>query len=191
MIQTYLFFLSSLLFVTYNSQGQNIVVKPYLQDVEPTSLYIMWETDGSGLGFVDWGTSPFNLTQTTNSSQNLGAGSSQIHTAFINGLNPNTKYYYQIRTATNQLSFVYNFKTVPTKDSEAPIRLLAMSDMQRDGSNPNKFKEMIEQGSIPVLQSSGVLDLSEQVDAILIPGDLVATGGVYSEWEDYFFYSIR
>ena len=171
----------------FNIQAQNIVVKPYPQDVETTSLYLLWETDNSGISYIDWGNSPFSLTQTFTSTSISGSGNSRIHTVFVTGLSPDTKYYYQVRTGTGQTSLVYPIRTIPSKNSEKSSRLVAISDMQRDGGNPNKFEEIVEQGIVPVLQNQGSGDLPDLVNALLIPGDLVATGGIYSEWADFFF----
>ncbi len=167
--------------------AQNIVVKPYLQDVEPTSLFIMWETDNSGAGEIEWGVDPFNLNQTFTSTSTSGSGNSRIHQVQLSGLNAATKYYYRVKMQNGQTSYVYNCKTLALQNAESATRLVAMSDMQRDGGNPNKFQEIVEDGVVDFLLNNYTGDISELIDALLIPGDLVPTGGFYSEWEDYFF----
>jgi hypothetical protein len=60
-----------------------------------------------------------------------------------------------------------------------------MSDMQRDGSRPDVFETIVDNGVIPIANSNytnGIDDL----EAILIPGDLVATGS-YNSWRNDFF----
>ncbi len=176
-----------LFFSTNPNFGQSIVVNPYPQNVEPTSIYIMWETDDSGQGTVEWGTTPFNLNNTATSSSITGSGSSRIHTAQITGLTPDSKYYYKVLTASGISTNLYNVRTAPVKNSEKSIRFVAMSDMQRDFLNGNVFNDIVQNGVIPTIQGSNPGDLSDKLDAILIPGDLVPTGGSYSQWEDYFF----
>ncbi len=179
---------SFLFVVFFQSVGaQSIVVKPYIQNVSPTQAYIMWETDDNGQGTVVWGLTPFSLTNTTISTSQNGSGNSRIHTALIPGLTPSTKYYYRVRTASGNTTIVYNFKSSPTKASEESIRLVAMSDMQRDFSNTNVFKDLIEKGVIPTIKDQNNSELSELVDGLIIPGDLVPTGGIYQDWENYFF----
>ncbi len=166
--------------------AQNIVIQPYLQNAEPSSMVIMWETDDIGSGFVDWGTSPFSLINTTQSLSQTGSGASLIHTAQITGLQAASKYYYKVRTNSGELSALYHFQTPPEKSSESTVQLIAISDMQRDNGNPDVYREITEEGLMPIIFSEIDTVLSE-LDAILIPGDLVATGGSYSQWQDHFF----
>lgn len=174
-----------LVFTSLVIQSQNIIVDPYLQDGSPTSMLIMWETDATNDCFVDWGTDAFSLNNTVTSTSMSSDGSNRIHTASITGLNENTKYYYKVRTTTGEITPLYTFNTHPTKSSEANINLVAMSDMQRDGSNPNVFQTIVDSGVIPISIANftnGVDDL----EAILIPGDLVVTGS-YNSWRNDFF----
>lgn len=167
------------------SFSQTIVVTPYLQNGSPTSMTIMWETDSSNDGYVDWGTSSATLSNTVTSTSISGEGSNRIHTAVITGLSDNTKYFYQVRTTTGTTSATYFFKTHPTKTSETSLNLVAMSDMQRDNSNPNVFETIINSGIIPVANANYPNGM-EDIEAILIPGDLVATG-TYSSWRNTYF----
>lgn len=168
------------------SYTQEIVVKPYLQNVSTTDIKIMWEADNVGIGKINWGDSPFNLNNETLSISNLGNGTSQIHVAHITGLTPNKKYYYQAVMEEGQESNLYTFSTISLTSDEMSTQFMAISDMQRDGSKPNKFNEIIEAGIISKFleeESSSLNDL----EGVLIPGDLVVTGGNYSQWEDHFF----
>lgn len=167
------------------SQAQNILVTPYLQNGSPNDMSIMWETDTANAGFVDWGNDAFTLTNTVTSTSITSDGSNQIHTATISSLSPNTKYYYKVRTTTGNLSALYTFNTHPTKTSETSINLVAMSDMQSDSSNPNVFETIIDNGIIPVANANYANGM-EDIEAILIPGDLVASGS-YSSWRNTFF----
>lgn len=162
--------------------SQSIVVTPYLQNASPTSMTIMWETDGANNGYVDWGSSAATLTNTVTSTTINGEGVNRIHTAVITGLNADTKYFYEARTSTGVTSSTYFFKTHPTKTSETSLNLVAMSDMQYDISNPNVYQTIINSGIIPVANANYPNGM-EDIEAILIPGDLVATG-TYSAWRN-------
>ena len=162
--------------------SQNFVVTPYLQNGSPTSMTILWETDDPNDGYVDWGMTAATLTNAVTSTSISGQGSNRIHTALITGLSDDTKYFYQARTSTGVVSATYFLKTHPTKDSETPLNIVAMSDMQRDNSNPNVFETIINSGIIPVANANYPNGM-EDIEAILIPGDLVATGS-YSSWRD-------
>ena len=173
-----------LLCLGFSIHAQNIIVKPYLQNGNPTDMSIMWETDADNDGFVDWGTDAFTLTNTVTSTSIASDGSNRIHTATISGLAADTKYYYRVRTTTGELSLVYTLKTHPTKTSETSSNFVAMSDMQRDGSSPNVFETIIDAGIIPVATANYPNGM-EDIEAILIPGDLVATSS-YSSWRNTF-----
>ncbi len=175
-----------LIFYTIASTSQTIIVKPYLQDATPASIVIMWETDVAVTGKVKWGESPFALIDSVPSVTHTGSGSTEIHTANLNSLSAQTKYYYRVELASGTASALYHFRTPSLAEDEKTVRLMAISDMQRDGSNPNKFHEIVNQGIIPVVQSIIDTSLSE-LDAVLIPGDLVVTGGNYGQWKDHFF----
>ena len=82
---------------------------------------------------------PF-LTETASGFSFSNYGNSKIHTVELNNLIPNTRYYYRIIVGNYEsYSDLYNFINPPDPFSETQFRILAMSDMQRDGSNPNKF----------------------------------------------------
>lgn len=166
--------------------SQSIIVKPYLQNASPTQITIMWEVDETGTGSVFIGDTPFDQNIEYESTSVLGNGSTQIHTAVIDGLSHQRKYYYKIVMEDLTESLVYNFVTPPTVESNTTVQLVAMSDMQRDGSHPNKFNEIVEDGIISIITSQSGSSLTD-LEAVLIPGDLVPTGGSYNHWKDYFF----
>jgi len=170
------------IFCSISAFSQTIVVAPYLQNGSPTSMTIMWETDASNNGFVDWGTAAGMLSNTVTSTSISSEGSNRIHTAKITGLIDDSKYYYQARTLTGEVSATYFFKTHPTKTSETSLNIVAMSDMQQDNSNPNVFETIINSGIIPVANANYPNGM-EDIEAILIPGDLVAAG-TYSSWRN-------
>ena len=124
----------------------NLIVEPYLQDATPNSIYVLWETDENTESVVEWGMYIF-LTEITIGNSISNYGSSRIHTVQLTGLEPETRYYYRVVYDGNY-SEVYNFITPPLPSSENSFRIIAMSDMQRDSSNPNKFNEIIHDGII-------------------------------------------
>ena len=170
------------LFLSLSGYSQTFVVAPYLQNGSSTSMKIMWETDSPNDGYVDWGNSAATLTNTVTSTSIAGEGNNRIHTAVVSGLNDDTKYFYQARTSTGATSATYFFKTHPTKFSETSLNIVAMSDMQRDNSNPNVFETIINSGIIPIANANYPNGL-EDIEAILVPGDLVAQG-TYSSWRN-------
>jgi len=179
------FLFISFLFAISSLIGQNINVGPYLQNAEPSSITIMWETSSGNESTVEWGTS----NTLGNSSSGVfisGNGLSRIHTTMLSGLESNTKYYYKVIT-NNAQSDIFDFVTPPLPNSEAPVNLVSMSDMQQDWQHTNVFEDIINDELIPFVNNRFDNDLSTDIAYVFIPGDLVATGSNYSSWESTFF----
>ena len=179
------FLFISFLFAISSLIGQNINVGPYLQNAEPSSITIMWETSSGNESTVEWGTS----NTLGNSSSGVfisGNGLSRIHTTMLSGLESNTKYYYKVIT-NNAQSDIFDFVTPPLPNSEAPVNLVSMSDMQQDWQHTNVFEDIINDELIPFVNNRFGNDLSTDIAYVFIPGDLVATGSNYSSWESTFF----
>lgn len=165
--------------------SQNMVVKPYLQNAEPTSIHIMWETSSNNSSTVEFGTTT-SLGTTTIGTAFTGSGASYVHDVELTGLQPATKYYYKAVTGTLESS-VYHFITPPLKSSEASFNLVAMSDMQQDWLHPSVFNDIVDDNLIPYINQEYGSDLAEQLGYFIVPGDLVQTGSIYSSWASTFF----
>ena len=165
----------------------DLVVEPYLQDATPTSMTILWETDSASESIVEWGLAVF-LTESTSGYSFTNYGNYTIHTVELTDLTPNTRYYYRVVVGNYEsYSDVYDFITPPEPSSEASFRIVAMSDMQRDNSNPNKFNEVIHDGVIDYLSDEYSDDLAAELAMVLITGDLVDNGNSYYQWQNHFF----
>lgn len=167
-------------------QAQSLLISPYLQDVEPNSAKIMWESSGGMNHSVEWGLNQGNLNQTSSASSITSQGSNLINTAQLSGLAANTRYYYRV-VSDNEVSLVFDFITAPTKSSDQSFNLIAMSDMQRDGSNPEVFGDLVSNGIIAYFEQEFNADLPANLGFVMIPGDLVVNGNTYSQWKNHFF----
>ena len=165
--------------------SQNIVVKPYLQNAEPTSMHVMWETSTAGASEVQYGTTTA-LGTSVQATLATGFGVSRVCDAHLTGLQPATKYYYKAVTNLTESS-VYHFRTPPLKDSEASFNIVAMSDMQQWGSYPTVFKDIVDDNLIPYIEQNYGNDLSEHLGYFAVPGDLVDVGAFYNTWASTFF----
>lgn len=172
--------LVSSLFLASTAWSQAFVVRPFLQDAEPTSIRIVWEAGGLGTCYVDWG--PDEALGTTINSGGVSSPGGAMHDVLIDGLLPDTPYFYAV-TAGGETTEVARFRTPPPTDSEADFTFVAMSDMQKSGSDPDIFDEVIHQG---VLDYFGGVT-SDEIALVLIPGDLVVNGNSYGQWANDFF----
>ncbi len=165
--------------------AQTIVVQPYLQDAEPTSMVIMWETDNNDSSAVEYGTTP-SLGSILGGTAVTGNGTSRIHTVPLMGLTPATRYYYKAVTGTVE-SAIYEFNTPALQSAETTTGIVAMSDMQQDLSHPTKFFEVIHDGVLQYMTDSVAGDLPDNLQMVIMPGDLVDNGTVYAQWEQTYF----
>lgn len=178
-------FLFSLFVFSTPSYSQSLVVKPYLQNAEPTSMHVMWEISTAVASEVQFGTTT-GLGTTVQATLATGLGVSRICDAQLTGLQPATKYYYKVVSGNTQ-SDVYHFKTPPLKSSEAAFNIVAMSDMQQDWSHPTVFNDIVDDNLIPYVSQNYGNDIAEHLGYFIVPGDLVQTGSVYSSWASTFF----
>jgi acid phosphatase type 7 len=165
----------------------NLIVEPYLQNATPHSINILWETDSESQTIVEWGLSSF-LTESTIGISSSNYGNSKIHNVELVNLNPDTRYYYRVVVGNYEsYSELHDFITPPEASSEESFKIIAMSDMQRDASNPNKFDEIIHDGIIDYISEQHSDDLADELALVLVTGDLVVTGTSYYQWQDHFF----
>lgn len=59
--------------------------------------------------------------------------------------------------------------------------------MQQDGSNPTVFDQICNDGIIPYISANYSNDIPKELAFVMIPGDLVDNGLVYSQWANTFF----
>jgi MYXO-CTERM domain-containing protein len=167
--------------------AQTLLVAPYLQSATPEGIWVMWETDEGETSVVEWGADE-TLGERVTAPSRVGFAGTRIHEAELTGLEPNTVYYYRASTGGGALvSDVASFRTPPAADSEAPLRLVAMSDMQQDGRHPEKWGEVIEEGVLAWVDEELGGALHDALSMVLLAGDLVDDGTVHEEWTEQFF----
>lgn len=99
---------------------------PYLQLGTPTSMVVRWRTDVAEDSRVRWGT-----TQGSLSSSEDDATVTTEHSVTIDGLTPNTVYYYEVGSTTTPLAgddVDHFFKTAPATGDSVPTRIWAIGD---------------------------------------------------------------
>lgn len=178
-----LFFLQ--VFFSFNIFGQQISVQPWLQDAEPNRITIMWETIGGEESWVNWGLTD-SLGQWTEGFSEAIEDDSYIHTVHLEGLAPATRYYYRVQTDT-ALSPIYHFISPPETSAESGFRIIAMSDMQNYDPLPVRYHQIVHEGVIQYIEQHYGADLSEHLQMLLFPGDLVQVGSQHYRWVEEFF----
>ncbi|WP_154852172.1 fibronectin type III domain-containing protein [Cyclobacterium xiamenense] len=172
--------------LSFQSLAQTLEIKPYLQDVEPNSAIVMWQTSEGEESIVEWGTSPELGESASGTSEAINYDDARVHTVKITGLERFTEYYYRVRTG-NARSDIFQFKTPPFSSDGKDFKIVAMSDMQYDYNQPDKFREVLNEGVIGYLEKEFGGSLPDNLAMVLIPGDLVENGAKFYQWKDHFF----
>jgi hypothetical protein len=162
------------------------LVNPYLQDAEPNSIKIMWETTYGDQSIVEYGTTATLGHKATGIAFDVNFSHSRIHEVKLKELKRFTEYYYRVKTG-ELVSDIYQFKTPPFPSDNESFNIIAMSDMQKDSNNPDKFLEVVNDGIIQYLRKEFNATLPNNLAMVLIPGDLVDNGTEYEEWKNDFF----
>ncbi|UYV14065.1 MAG: fibronectin type III domain-containing protein [Phycisphaera sp.] len=163
-------------------------VGPFLQDAKPTSIWIVWETEGPSPSEVRWGKGDV-LEHTARGSSIPSQGQARIHHVPLLGLEPGASYRYRVRVPGTQ---TYQFRAPMPPGSGEPFKFVVYSDTQA-GPVPNRHTTVINDGVIRFVRENfghadgGAFELSEHLAFSLIPGDLVNAGSNYNEWKEQFF----
>lgn len=181
----FLFLMMTLTGYVENLQAQTILVQPYLQNATPSSIVIMWETNVNTETILQYGLTT-SLGSSVTGSVITTLGNTQLHTANLTGLNAATRYYYRAKTGTWQ-SAIYNFVTPPLSTSEQSFNIVLMSDMQKDGGNPNIFSNLINTSLLPYITSTYGAPLNDHLQMAVLPGDVVDAGNDYQQYKNDFF----
>lgn len=177
-----------LLILPLAAAAQSFEVEPYLQLVEQESVWVLWETNTSAPSVVEFGLSS-ELGSTAEGSAADVSGGGWVHEVQLPELTPNTRYYYRV-TSGDAVSDVRHFVTAPERGTLEQFRLVAMSDMQHDGSNPDVFAQVVSDGILALFAERFDADLTDVVAMTLIPGDLVENGNQRDDWTDQFWPAI-
>lgn len=183
--QLFIFFLACTSLLSAQ-KGPEILVQPFLQDAEPNSITIKWETSSGEESIVEWGTTEKLGKKSEGIVYDINFSDSRIHEVELTGLKRFTEYYYRVKTG-KITSDVYQFKTPPFAGDQESFNMVAMSDMQYDDQHPNKFSEVVNEGVLQYLRKEYGGKLPDNLAMVLIPGDLVENGAKYHQWKEHFF----
>ena len=145
-----------------------LYIAPYLQNVSPDGITVMWETTEPVAGTVEYGRNGSFDRQAHESGQN------KIHEIRISGLEPGETYDYRVRYGETTLPAA-SFTTAPPPGAEN-WRFVVYGDNR---SNPATHARNVKQ----------IMKLKPGI--ILNTGDLVAQGSRYEQWKPQYFDPLR
>jgi hypothetical protein len=107
------------------SQAQTITRGPYLQQGTPNSIVVRWRTSVATTSRVRYGTTPGNFTTIVSDPV-----STTEHVVSVPGLQPLTRYYYEVGTGTAFFVGDANdfFETAPAVGTAVPTRIWVIGD---------------------------------------------------------------
>jgi calcineurin-like phosphoesterase family protein/purple acid phosphatase-like protein/fibronectin type III domain protein len=107
------------------SQAQTITRGPYIQQGTPNSIVVRWRTSVATTSRVRYGTSPGNFTTIVSDPV-----STSEHVVNVTGLQPLTRYWYEVGTGTAFFVGDANdfFETAPAVGVAMPTRVWVIGD---------------------------------------------------------------
>ena len=148
--------------------GGELYLWPYLQNVTPTSITVMWETTGVTVGTVDFGENDRFDRHAKDSAART------IHEVHLTGLDPATSYSYRVGFGDRVLPPA-SFTTAPPPGTPN-WRMVVYGDNR---SNPATHARNVEQ----------IMKLDPGL--VINSGDLVAAGPRYEQWKTQYFDPLR
>lgn len=148
-------------------------ISPYLQTPTANSIWVSWKTASGTESRVEFGQAQDQLTQVVNGSvQQLGANY-LYHSAQLTGLQPDTFYYYRVKTGTTT-SAVARFKTQPLPGAQnGHFRILVMGDNQIIADN--RYERLVRAARAK-LESMYSQPIEAAVNMVVNVGDQVDVG---------------
>ena len=186
--KTTAFWIIFLVFYGLQAQKETIVIQiqPYLQNAEPRAITVMWQTNRGEESVVEYGLTPKLGKKTDGVALDVSFTDVRVHKVRLEGLKRFTTYYYRVQTGKAK-STILQFKTPPFVEDQENFSILAMSDMQFDHKEPEKFYEIVNQGILPYFKKRKGKELQDNIAMVLISGDLVENGASFHQWKDHFF----
>lgn len=153
------------------------LVAPYLQFSTKTSISILWETREPASTLVRFGEARPHVTRAVLDRSATLAGNRHMHEVLLNGLKPETNYFWQASSVTTAgdtvRSAVYTFKTA-VNDSSAYMFAL-IGDTQRNSRTPWAWEKIAD------------LVWEDRPNFAVLAGDLVDQGLDKNDWLENFF----
>jgi len=161
--------------IDYDFQGTPAGLRPYLHAPRPDSMRVSWWSDDDDQTHVDYGSAADSLTQTVSGSRAVMGANYHYHSVQLAGLQPDTYYYYRVRTES-ETSDVFRFRTPkPLGTSTGRFRVLVLGDNQIIDPQQRRFERLVERAKKKVEDLYGV-PVEESIDLVIMPGDQVDVG---------------
>ena len=156
------------------ARAQKVLRGPYLQMGTSHSVIIVWRTDISTDARVQYGPTVGSTQKSVRSNTKK-----KQHELHITGLQPNTKYYYQVGTTKKSLiggDAQHYFVTAPKIGQSKKFRFWVVGDSGTGGS-----KQLIVRDSMQKYTQN------QKIDFFVHVGDMAYSDGKDHEFQNHFF----
>ena len=134
---------------------------PYLQDLAPTSITVMWQLDQAAPARI--------MVDGPGGPRTLDVAAARLGEATIDRLAPSSRYRYRVDTAGH--SWTGEFATAPEVGADVPFSFIVMGDTRNGVDAHRRVVERIAQ---------------EVPDFVLGTGDMVDDGYRQDQWQQFF-----
>lgn len=165
---------TSAVLVGYNAPTKPKELKPFLQAPTPHGMTVSWAYNDDFASIVEYGKTQALERRVMGDSEIIG-GEIVWHTVRMEDLEPNTTYYYRIRSGSST-SKIYQFTTPPSADGTKAILVGIV------GRESEYNTEMILSSLKQIVQSK-----DESLSLILHTGNIVNDGFSINQYIPHFF----
>lgn len=155
--------------------GERMIVRwPYLQKVTASKAEVLWTSDTDEPIEVEVSRPDGTVIARAASEVDTGARppAGRQHVARLSDLDPDATLCYRLVGAEGVLLDPTGFRTAPRKDSDTPVRLVALGDLGTQTSDQYAVLEQLE---------------TVAFDLAIITGDVAYDDGTRRELEENFF----
>ncbi len=166
--------LGALLLAPASAGAADLERSAYLQSATSSSMVVVWTTQASSTGAVEYGLAPNALDDQVSSG-----GNGTQHEVRLTGLTPSTRYYYRVIGDGDPLEGgdeEHTFVTPPPEGSRAKLRAWVVGDSGTGGSAQARVRD-------------AMLDnVGEHLPQLYLHlGDMAYNDGTYTEFTDNFY----
>ncbi len=160
-------------------------MQPYLQTPTPTSIHIGWHSADGFDSTVEYGLDESLESQATG-TYIVFDSSTVWHDVLLEGLEPDTSYYYRCSTA-GEVSELHRFTTQPPDDAvDMHVRFVVYGDNRTE---PAMHAAVVQAFRDKVTELHGA-DLDRELNLVLNVGDIVSDGWVLSQYQSEYFFPV-
>ncbi len=157
-------FCLALVLVVGEAYAEGFRIRPHVQNLSQTGVTLIWETETSGVGSIQYGAKDAELDKSVREEDAV-----TLHRLRIEGLEAETAYTYRVEAGDDaqQATFI----TAP--DTEREIVFIVVGDSRRWGTlwHDTGMDEHVTQWN---------------AELFLTMGDLVVDGHQYEQWPEHF-----